>query len=71
MDKEIEAQQSEKIGQTAGEPTAHLQILQKQDGNKCCPNLNAHSVGAGAYRGLDLRFCLRALKKSSICQRDL
>jgi hypothetical protein len=69
--KLAEAQQSEKIGKTPGEPAAHLQILRKQDGNKCCPNLNTYSVGAGAHEDVDIEALLEGLEKDSICQRDL
>ena len=46
--------------------TSRLRIcryFKKQDGNKCCPNLNAHSVGAGAYKGLDFEVLLKGLEK--------
>jgi hypothetical protein len=66
MDKEIEAQKSQKIRKTPGEPVTHLQILQKQDG--CAPQfeLAFQKNGARHHRESD------SMRPSSpLLQRDL
>jgi hypothetical protein len=63
MHKEVQAQQSDQVGETPAQPAAHLQILQEEDGNQCCPNLDMHGVGARAHEGLDLQVLLERLEE--------
>src|ERR1700733_1171674 len=61
VDEEIEAQEGDQVRQTPGQGAAHLQVLQEQDGDQCCPNLNVHRVRARAHEGLDLQVLLERL----------
>ena len=63
MHKEVEAQQCDEVRETPADAAAQLQELQQQDGNECCPNLNAHRVGTGANEGLDLEVLFERFKE--------
>jgi len=69
IDAHLLAQQGGEIGQTPDEAGAQLQVLEQQQGDQGGPDLNLQGVGAGADEVLLRRFCFRALKNSSICQR--
>ncbi len=56
--EEFEPQERNQIGQTPGDPASHLQILQKQDGDHCCPNLDIDGISAGTHEGLALEVLL-------------
>jgi len=34
---------------------AHLEILQEQDSDECCPNLDMYRIGAGSHEGFDFQ----------------
>ena len=63
MDKEIQAQQRNEVREAPLDAAAHLQILENEDGDQCCPNLDAHRVGAGADKGFDLELLLEQFEK--------
>jgi hypothetical protein len=39
-------------------------MLQKQDRNQCCPNLNLERVGRGSHKRLDPQVLFQDLKKN-------
>jgi len=63
MNKEIEPQQGDEIGKAPGDAAAHLQIFEQEDGNECCPNLDAYRIGRCADEGLDLEVFFQGLEE--------
>jgi hypothetical protein len=63
MDKEIQAQQGDKVRETPLEAASHLQILENEDRDQCCPNLDAHRIGTCSDKGFDPEVLLERLEK--------
>ena len=55
MHKEVQAQESHQIRKAPPQAAAHLEILQEQDRDECCPNLDVHRIGAGSHEGFDFQ----------------
>ena len=61
VDKEVQAQERHQIREAPSQTAAHLEILQEQDGDECCPNLDVHRIGAGSHEGFDFQVLLNVL----------
>ena len=51
------------FGEAPAQATAHLEILQKQDRNQCCPNLNMNRIRTGPHEGFDFQVLFGRLEK--------
>jgi hypothetical protein len=45
IDKQVHAQERDEIGKRPAKTCFHLEILQNQNRDQCCPNLNPKGVG--------------------------
>lgn len=63
VSKEIPAQQCDQVGEGPTGLGAHLQILQQQHGDQCCPNLDMHGIGTGAHEGFNPRVLFESFEK--------
>jgi len=70
--EEIHSEQSDQIGQRPAEARAELEVADDEDGNQSpVQTWIFRALAEVPTKVLMRRFCLMALKKSSICQRSL
>jgi len=63
VDKEVQAQEGHQIRKAPSQTAAHLEILQDQDSDECCPNLDVHRIGAGSHEGFDFQVLLEGFEE--------
>ena len=61
--KEIPTQERDQVGQRPPETGLELEILDQQDGDQCCPNLNSERIFTGSHEGLDFQILLDGLEE--------
>ena len=61
--KEVHPQEGHEVGEAPTQATPHLKILQEQDGNKCCPNLDMNRISTGPNKGFNFQVLLDRLEK--------
>jgi len=61
--KQVISQHRNKVGHRPAKARPQLQVLQNQDRDQCCPNLNKQGVWRCAHKSLDLQVLLDGLEK--------
>ena len=61
--EQVIPQQRHEIGERPGDPRPELQVLQQQDRDQCCPNLDLEGVGRCPHERLDLEILLDCLEE--------
>ena len=59
----MEPKHGHRVRERPGEGRAETEVLEEQDGNQCCPNLNQKGVLRCSHEGLNLQILLDRLEK--------
>src|SRR4030042_2175006 len=63
MGKQIHSQQGYQVRKGPIKFGSELKEPQDQHSDQCCPNLNLNCIGAGSYKGLDLKVLFQSFKE--------
>lgn len=61
--EKMKPEHGHQVRERPGEGRSETEVLEEQDGDQCCPNLNQESVFRGAHEGLDLEVLFQRLEK--------